>query len=128
MSIENCAQPCRTCATRCHRQYGDYPTREEALELLFKEPSLELKTEYVALEEALGRITAEDVFSAFNVPNSDTATHDGFAIGIASASGKSNVLEKGEYIRLKFMDYAIKADDLKMIAPNFDGAKTFGLY
>ncbi|MCD6372331.1 MAG: molybdopterin molybdenumtransferase MoeA [Thermococcus sp.] len=52
---------------------------EKALEVIDSFP-LEQKVERVPLEEALGRVLAEDVASPINVPPFDRATVDGYAV------------------------------------------------
>ncbi|MDK2854739.1 MAG: molybdopterin molybdotransferase [Thermococcaceae archaeon] len=52
---------------------------EEALKIIDSLP-LEPKIEEVALEDALGRVLAEDINSPIDVPPFDRATVDGYAV------------------------------------------------
>lgn len=48
-----------------------------------------LDTETVGLEQALGRVLAEDVVASANIPGFDRATMDGYAVSAASTFGAS---------------------------------------
>jgi len=54
-------------------------TLDEALELLAATIPHHIEAEEVHLDDALGRILAEDVIAPLNVPQSDTAAVDGYA-------------------------------------------------
>ena len=54
-------------------------TLDEALELLAATIPTHIEAEEVHLDDALGRILAEDVIAPLNVPQSDTAAVDGYA-------------------------------------------------
>ncbi|SHH97461.1 putative molybdopterin biosynthesis protein [Sporobacter termitidis DSM 10068] len=104
MKIKSCQTTCGTCTVRCHRQMSKLPTKAEALEILFREVKAQRKTETVALKNALHRVTAEDIYAKWNVPNADRAMHDGIAIAWDLAAEKQargeNFLHDGEYLRL----------------------------
>jgi len=61
----------------------DFPqdvTLEKALKLLSAHPRPAIKSETIALDDALGRIVTNDVTSAIDVPQTDAAAVDGYAI------------------------------------------------
>jgi putative molybdopterin biosynthesis protein len=77
------------------------PTKKEALEILFKEVKVQRKTEVIPLKNALHRVSAEDTYANWDVPNADRATHDGIAIIRSMAAEKQthgdNLLAEGEF-------------------------------
>jgi molybdopterin molybdotransferase/putative molybdopterin biosynthesis protein len=58
----------------------DTYTKEEVLEMIFAHWQPEQKTEVVALEEALGRIAAENIYSKINNPVHRASKLDGYAV------------------------------------------------
>jgi len=54
-------------------------SREEALRVILDSVSVNAIKEYVVLEEALGRVLAEDLFSPVDVPDVNKSAVDGFA-------------------------------------------------
>ena len=54
-------------------------TLEQALDLLAATTTLNTKSERLDLDHAFGRVLAEDITAAINVPQSDVAAVDGFA-------------------------------------------------
>jgi len=65
---------------------------DEALEIVLRETSL-LPTEEVSLEEALGRVLAEDVRSDADMPPFDRAAMDGYAVRAADVASVPASLE-----------------------------------
>lgn len=62
-------------------------TVEEAIKILKNNFTVSSQTETVCLDEAFGRITAEDIFSGENVPSFSRSTMDGFALCAADTYG-----------------------------------------
>ncbi|MEK9861030.1 MAG: molybdopterin molybdenumtransferase MoeA, partial [Alphaproteobacteria bacterium] len=61
----------------------DFPqdvTLEAALKLLSAHPLPSIDHDTIALDDALGRITASDIASSIDVPQTDAAAVDGYAI------------------------------------------------
>lgn len=56
------------------------PLRQEVLERIFLKWDMENKTEEISVEEALGRVAAEDVFSDNTIPVVRTSALDGIAV------------------------------------------------
>ena len=55
-------------------------TLEAALKLLSAHPLSSIDHDTIALDDALGRITASDIASSIDVPQTDAAAVDGYAI------------------------------------------------
>ncbi len=94
-----CVGGCGSCRSRCHRVYQGQMRREEALDQLYREAEFELGREQLPLHSALGRVSAEEVRAAWNVPPAACASHDGAAFRWACVS-TSGVLEAGQYTLL----------------------------
>jgi molybdopterin biosynthesis enzyme len=109
MAIKSCETTCTTCTARCHRKTSQYPTKSEALNMLFREIKAPRTTETIPLKDALHRVIAEDTFAAWNVPNADRAMHDGIAIAWSAANGnlKSglNALTREEYAKVAMGEF-----------------------
>lgn len=50
----------------------------------------EFKTEYINLEDSIGRILGEEIFSAINVPEFNRSTVDGYGIKVEDSHGATN--------------------------------------
>ncbi|MDQ7094560.1 molybdopterin molybdotransferase MoeA [Desulfosporosinus sp. PR] len=78
-------------------------TREEALKLLFQYWPLEVKTELIPLQQALGRITAQKVYSRNSLPVCRCSQADGIAVRSADFSAglpdTSGWLKGQEYVQ-----------------------------
>lgn len=70
-----------------HKVPGKMPTRKEALERFFKVWNPETHKETVPIGEALGRVTAEDIFSNVTLPVKRTAGLDGIAVRSSDFAG-----------------------------------------
>ncbi len=55
-------------------------TRTEALELLKERWDVSLNTEYIPLQQALGRVTAQDLYAEHNLPVYRVSSFDGIAV------------------------------------------------
>lgn len=62
-------------------------TTEEAIKILEKNFSASKQSEKVPLDEAQGRIVAEDIFSGEDVPSFSRSTMDGFALNASDTYG-----------------------------------------
>lgn len=67
-------------------------TPEEGLELLFEQLDISLTKETVRSEEALGKITAEDIYSPQDLPEFRRSTVDGYAVVARDTHGASEGL------------------------------------
>lgn len=73
-------------------------TPEEAREMLFRQLKITRNRETVLTEHALGKITAEDICSAQNLPEFRRSTVDGYAVQAKDTHGASEGLPA--YLRL----------------------------
>ncbi len=65
---------------------------EEALSLLFSHVEPVPRNEYIRTEDALGRVTAEDIHSPQNLPEFRRSTVDGYAVKARDSHGASESL------------------------------------
>lgn len=70
-------------------------TIEEAQKIILRHVS-RLETEEVSVLQALGRVSAEDVFAPWDIPAADNSAMDGYAI--ASPAPKGKVLRTNGYL------------------------------
>ncbi len=69
-------------------QFLDVVDRDEAEERFQSAISLQpLGIEWIALEQSLGRILAEDITATVDVPSFDRSNYDGFAVRSADTVG-----------------------------------------
>lgn len=98
--------------TREQQQFLDVVDLDEAIRRWWKIiSSIEIKSEKVSLEEALGRTLAEDIFSDVDVPGFDRSNVDGYAV-IAS-----DTFSADEFIRsrLKLTSEIIQPGDMPIL-------------
>lgn len=67
-------------------------TPDEALDLLFKSLKPSVKVESISTEQALGRISAEDIISPQDLPEFQRSTVDGYAVKAIDTHGASETL------------------------------------
>lgn len=107
---------CTKCPVKCHRQPTIAPTpKEDALRMLFENSIFTRKTEWIPLSESLGRVTAEDIFAALNVPNMAESVSDGVAVNHDFAEARlltgNHHFDTGEYQKVGMgMPLAFDAD------------------
>lgn len=65
---------------------------EECIKILKKNFNFEKKKEKLRLENSLGRILAQDVYSEIDIPGYDRSTVDGYAINVSDSSGASETM------------------------------------
>ncbi len=73
-------------------------TVEEAYDILLKDARRITETEAVALDDASGRVLAEDVYSDIMVPSADNSAMDGYAFRYADAVAGNPVLKVSQRI------------------------------
>lgn len=88
-------------------------TVEEAIKILKDNFCTSSQTETVYLDEAFGRITAEDIFSAEDVPSFSRSTMDGYALSASDTYGSGESMPamldiKGEILMGECTDTPIK--------------------
>lgn len=65
---------------------------EECIKILKKNFNFEKKKEKLSLENSLGRILAQDIYSEIDIPGYDRSTVDGYAINVSDSSGASETM------------------------------------
>lgn len=87
----------------------EWPSRKKLLEILASEWKPQIKTETVQVEDAIGRIAAEDVFSVHNLPVVRASAMDG--IGVISSMFQEGVPETQKWRPGKEYERADTGDD-----------------
>jgi len=73
-------------------EFLELVTPEEALEILFDTISPQIVSEVIPTEDALGRVTAEEIFSPQDLPEFRRSTVDGYAVNAKNTHGASESL------------------------------------
>ena len=74
------------------KPFGKLMTRLEALRLIDGNVKRITRVEYVPIEEAAGRVLAEDVVASFNVPPFNRSSMDGYAVKARDTAGAASKL------------------------------------
>lgn len=93
-----------------HKMPHKMPTRKEALKRFFGVWNPKREKEIVPLTEAVGRVTAEDIFSDVTLPVKRTAGMDGIAVH-SSAFSKGCIPDVTKWVLGKDYVYADTGDD-----------------
>lgn len=94
-------------------------TAQEALQNLLAHAKAVEQSELVPIQEALGRILAEDAISLVDVPPMDNTQMDGYAVNIADIPAAGTILQVGQRIPAGYVGQTLQS---KTVARIFTGA------
>jgi molybdopterin molybdotransferase len=94
-------------------------TAQEALQNLLAHAKAVQESELVTVQEALGRVLAEDAISLVDVPPMDNTQMDGYAVNVADIPVAGTILQVGQRIPAGYVGEQLEA---KTIARIFTGA------
>lgn len=86
-------------------QSAHYPTRDEAMRIIWENSDFNRRTEIVRIEKARGRVLAEDVHARYDVPTALTCRWDGVAVRYDDFSDFDPSLQD-THLQLKKGDFA----------------------
>ena len=75
-----CGGVCHDCANECTRKLKPHLPLSDAFAQLYQAADFALAIERIPVAEALGRITAQDIYAVNNVPNHAVTMKDGIVV------------------------------------------------